>query len=226
MIGKYDPPNKAALLARFNRTPSTVELAVAAAEAQFPQKAKADDDASRAEVSEDASSQPRKRGRKPVVTPERVRIICELLAHGESEKSACIRAGIGLTAWNAAKRSDPSLRERIAEARDDWARLRHAQHAAALYESQSMRAANRKALKPQPTRQAKLVAWHLTYRVPLHFAAIPETEIREACERFSLALETWTRQERAFGLLRKVYANRAKIRGEQPPITANIIRWP
>jgi hypothetical protein len=29
---------------------------------------------------------------------------------------------------------------------------------AALYKSQSMRAANRKALKPQPTRQAKLVA--------------------------------------------------------------------
>jgi len=225
MIGKYDPPNKAALLARFNRTPSTVELAVAAAEAQFPPKAKADDDASRARVGEDASSRPRKRGRKPVVTPERVKMICGLIARGESEKSACIRAGIGLTAWNTAKRSDASLRERIAEARDDWARLRHAQHAAALYESQSMRAANRKALKPQPTHQAKLVAWHLTYRVPLHFAAIPEADIKEACERFNLSLETWTRQERAFGLLRKVYAKRAKIRGEQPPITANIIPW-
>jgi hypothetical protein len=43
---------------------------------------------------------------------------------------------------------------------------------AALYESQSMRLANRKALKPQPTGQAKLVAWHLIYRVPLHWAAI------------------------------------------------------
>ena len=215
MIGKYDPPNKAALLAQFNRTPSTVELAVAAAEAQFPPKAKADDEASRARVSEDASSQPRKRGRKPVVTPERVQMICGLLAHGESEKSACIRAGLGLTAWNTAKRSDADLRARIAEARDDWARLRHARHAAALYESQSMRAANRKALKPRPTHQAKLVAWHLTYRVPLNFAAIPETEIAQACERFNLSLETWTRQERAFGLLRKVYAKRAKIRGEQ-----------
>jgi hypothetical protein len=222
MMGKYDPPNKAALLAQFRRTPSTVELAVAAAEAQFPTKAKADDDASRARVSEDASSQPRKRGRKPVVTPERVKMICGLIAHGESEKSACIRAGIGLTAWNTAKRSDASIRARIAEARDGWARLRHARHAAALYESQSMRLANRKALKPQPTRQAKMVAWHLTYRVPLNFAAISETDIREACERFNLSLETWTRQERAFGLLKKVYAKRAKIRGEQP---TNIVLW-
>jgi hypothetical protein len=214
MMGKYDPPNKAALLAQFRRTPSTVELAVAAAEAQFPQKVKADHEPSRAGVSEDASSQPRKRGRKPVVTSQRVKIICELLAHGESEKSACIMAGIGLTAWNTAKRSDAGLRQRIAEARDQWARLRHARHAAALYESQSMRAANRKALKPRPTHQAKLVAWHLTYRVPLHFAAIPEAEIAQACERFNLSLETWTRQEHAFGLLKKVYARRAKIRGE------------
>ena len=227
MSGKYDPPNKAALLAQFRRTPSTVELAVAAAEAQFPQKVKADHEASRASVGEDASSQPRKRGRKPVVTPERVKMICELLAHGESEKSACIRAGIGLTAWNTAKRSNASLNERIAGARDEWARLRHARHAAALYESQSMREANRKALKPQPTRQAKLVAWHLTYRVPLNFAAIPETEIAQACEHFNLSLETWVRQERAFGLLRRVYANRAKIRGEQPlNATAKIIPWP
>jgi hypothetical protein len=184
MIGKYDAPNKAALLAQFRRTPSTVELAVAAAEAQFPAKVKADHETSRTGMREDASAQSRKRGRKPVVTPDRVKMICELIAHGESEKSACIRAGIGLTAWNTAKRSNASLRERIAEARDDWAQLRHARHAAALYESQSMRAANRKALKPRPTYQAKLVAWHLTYRVPLNFAAIPEADIREACERF------------------------------------------
>jgi hypothetical protein len=162
--------------------------------------------------------QPRKRGRKPVVTPERIEMICGLLAKGESEKSACIRAGIGLTAWNTAKRSNASLRQRIAEARDDWARLRHKQHAAALYESQSTRSANRKALKPQPTRQAKLVAWHLTFRVPLHFAAIPEADIKEACERFGMSLDRWQRQESAFGLLGKVYAKRAKIRGEQPAI--------
>lgn len=84
----------------------------------------------------------------------RVEMICGLLAQGESEQSACIRAGIGLTAWNTAKRSNAGLRQRIAEARDDWARLRHA---AALYESRSMRLANRKALKPEPTRQAKLL---------------------------------------------------------------------
>jgi hypothetical protein len=59
----------------------------------------------------------------------------------------------------------------------------------------------------------------------LNFVAIPETDIKETCERFNLPLETWTRQERAFGLLNKVYARRAKIRREQPPITANIISW-
>jgi hypothetical protein len=78
-----------------------------------------------------------------------------------------------------------------------------------------MRSANRKALKPQPTHQAKLVVWHLTYRVPLYWVAIPETEIASACDRFNLPLETWRRQERAFGLLQKVYAKRAAIRGQQ-----------
>jgi hypothetical protein len=40
--------------------------------------------------------------------------------------------------------------------------------------------------------------------------------LREACERFNLPLETWTRQESAFGLLKKVYARRAQLRGQQP----------
>ena len=151
----------------------------------------------------------------------RVQLICEALAHGESETAACKRAGIGLTTWSAAKRCNADLRGRVASARDDWARLRHQQHAAALYESQWMRAAGRKALKPQPTHQAKLVAWHLTYRVPLHFAAFPETEIVQACERFNLPLETWRRQERAFGLLKKVYAKRAAIRGQQQSTLAS-----
>ena len=61
------------------------------------------------------------------------------------------------------------------------------------------------------------MAWHLTYRVPLHFAAIPEADIRQACERFEMSLDTWRRQEHAFGLLKKVYAKRAKLRGEQLP---------
>jgi hypothetical protein len=38
--------------------------------------------------------------------------------------------------------------------------------------------------------------------------------IKTACERFGVSLETRQRQERAFGLLRKVYAKRAVIRGQ------------
>ena len=218
MSGKYDPPDKARLLAQFRRTPSTPELMVAAAEAKFPPKAQSEDDASRARATDEINSasapaQARKRGRKPVVTPERVQMICELLAHGETERGACIRAGIGSTAWSGAKRVDSTLRDRIASARDDWARLRHAQHAAALYESQSAREASRKALKPHPTKQANWMFWHLVARVPLNFVAIPEEEIVAACERCGMHLETWRRQERAFGLMRKVYEKRAAIRG-------------
>jgi hypothetical protein len=79
-----------------------------------------------------------------------------------------------------------------------------------------MRSANREALKPQPTHQAKLVVWYLMYCVPLYWAAIPDTEIAKACERFNLPLETWLRQERAFGLLKEVYSRRAQLRGQQP----------
>jgi hypothetical protein len=57
--------------------------------------------------------------------------------------------------------------------------------------------------------------WHLTTRVPLNIVAIPEAKIVSACERFNLPLETWRRQEGAFGLLQKVYAKRAAIRGQQ-----------
>ena len=57
-----------------------------------------------------------------------------------------------------------------------------------------LRAAARKAKRPQPTYQANLVTWHLITRVPLNFAAIPETEIKTACERFGISLETWQRQ--------------------------------
>ncbi len=46
----------------------------------------------------------------------------------------------------------------------------------------------------QPAHQAELVAWYLTFRVPLHFAAIPETEIVQAYERFNLPLDTWRRR--------------------------------
>jgi hypothetical protein len=77
--------------------------------------------------------------------------------------------------------------------------------------------ASRKAKRPQPTHQAKLVMWHLITRVPLNFAAIPETEIKAACEKFNLRLDTWHRQECAFGLLKKVYAKRSAIGGQQQP---------
>ncbi len=52
--------------------------------------------------------------------------------------------------------------------------------------------------------------------VPLHVAAITEQKINAACQRFGISLETWRLQERAFGLMRKVYAKRATIRGQQP----------
>ncbi|PYK79805.1 MAG: hypothetical protein DME37_07985 [Verrucomicrobia bacterium] len=68
------------------------------------------------------------------------------------------------------------------------------------------RAADGKALRPQPTHQAKLVMWYLMFRPPLYFAAIPEAELMQACARFNISVETWRRQERAFGLLREVYA--------------------
>jgi hypothetical protein len=176
----------------------------------FPPKVKRDDNASRATL---------RRGRKPVVTPDRVQLICQMLARGESERAGCLRAGIGLTTWSKAKRHSPELRERIASSRDEWGKLRHAQYVVALHESLVARSVTRKARKPQPTHQAKLVLWHLTTRVSLNLGAIPETEIERACERFDLPLETWRRQELAFGLMKKVYAKRAAMRGQQVQVT-------
>lgn len=227
MSGKYDPPDKPKLLVKFRRTPSTVEVAVAAAEAQHPQKQNHRDGASRASSMENSKSlahaqaramepQSNRRGRKRVVTRERVNLICEMIATGSTERAALLRAGIGSTAFSAAKRNDAELRARIAAARDEWARLRHQRHAAALFESQTFRSANRKALRPQPTRQAKAVANYLIVRVPLNYAAIPDEEIVRACELYRLPFETWVRQSKAFALMQKVYAKRAAIRGERP----------
>ena len=67
------------------------------------------------------------------------------------------------------------------------------------------------------------MVWHLTTRVRLNFVAVPETEIVLACERFNVPLDTWRRQERAFGLLRKVYAKRAGIRGQQQPTASSYL---
>jgi hypothetical protein len=201
------PENPAsAILTQRENERSNVNKVVAVTEAQFASKATAENEASRARL---------RRGRKPVVTPERINMICELLARGESERLACMRAGIGLTAWGVAKRNSVDLRERIARARDQWAQAQHARHTTALHESQAMRAANRKPPRRRPTHQANLVVWHLTTRVPLNIVAIPEAEIVRACERFNLPLKTWRRQESAFGLLKKVYSRRAQHRGQQ-----------
>ena len=53
---------------------------------------------------------------------------------------------------------------------------------------------------------------------------------RESPRLVHLPLETWRRKERTVGLLRKVYAKRAKIRGEQQatpaPTWARFQDWP
>lgn len=170
---------------------------------------------------------PRRGGRKKLATPERVAFICKLLAQGETESSACLRAGIGATAWGEAKKTNQAIQGKVDEARDAWARVRHARHVNTLRENQWDRSATRKPLRPQPTKQANMVVWHLIRRVPLHLAAIPGNEVASACERFSLHPDTWQRQEQAFGLMRKVYTQRAKIRGEQPVQIArfNLAAW-
>ncbi len=73
MSGKYDPPDKARLIAANPSISSTCELMVATAEAKFPPKAKRNDSASRAgeRCARNPAATP-KRGRKPIVTPERV----------------------------------------------------------------------------------------------------------------------------------------------------------
>jgi hypothetical protein len=84
---------------------------------------------------------------------------------------------------------------------------------------------NLKALKPRPTRQAKLLALNLTYRVPLHFAAILEADIKAACERFNLSAQPGYGKTARVPLLKRVYIKRAKLREEQLLITANTIPW-
>ena len=156
-------------------------------------------------------------GRKPVVTPARKTFICELLAKGSTEKAACLRAGIGETAWTDAKKRDADLRAMIAAARDRWADLRHRQYMAARLESQCHRSATRKALPVTPTKSARFVMWRLI-RLPLNIVVIPENEIEAACQPSGIVVDQWHRQDAAFGLMRQVYAKRAKIRGERPPV--------
>jgi hypothetical protein len=48
------------------------------------------------------------------------------------------------------------------------------------------------------------------------FLGHSSAEIANACARFNITLDSWQRQERAFGLLRKVYSKRAAMRGQRP----------
>ena len=154
-----------------------------------------------------------RRGRKTVVTPERQALICELLTKGETEEAACVRAGIGKSAWCVAKAGNADLRARIARARDVWAKVRHLRYMAARRESQWQRSATRKAAPETPTKSARFVMWRLI-RLPLNFVTIPENEMAKACEESGLTVERWRQQEAAFGLMRQVYDRRAKIRGK------------
>jgi hypothetical protein len=102
-----------------------------------------------------------------------------------------------------AKRKDASLREGIAGARDQWAQLQHARHNAALYESRAMRAANRKAIKPQPTQQAKLVAWHLTYRVRYTLPRSPKRKFPKRANASTCRSKPGGGKKAPLGCLRK-----------------------
>lgn len=231
MSGKYDPPNKAELIAQFRRTPSTAELMIADAERGLSAKEQAGSDASRARSALLSNSLTRagahtqaramspqnpKRGRKPVVTAENVEAVCKRIAEGDTEQAALLFVGIGQSTWTDAKRNSNDLQARVRAARGEWAQLRYQRHVAARYESQMARSAGLKVLKPQPIKQASLVVWHLVHRVPLNLAAIPATEITQACERFSLSADRWHRQESAFGLMKQVYDRRRQLRGYNP----------
>jgi hypothetical protein len=96
----------------------------------------------------------------------RIELICDLVSKGATEQAACIRAGISTTAWCKEKRADASLRERVSEARDSWARLKHKQYEAARQESQIARGAGQKAIPPRPTKQAKWVCRYLAVDGP------------------------------------------------------------
>lgn len=157
-----------------------------------------------------------------VATPERLQRVCKLIPEGQTEEAACICCGISNSTWNAAKRSEPDLREQIIAARDERARGQHQHYIAERYERQVARSAGRKAKPPQPTRQAKWVCHYLAVTVPLNLASIPPAEIEEACARCNLSLENWRRQERAFGLLRKIYEKRASLRGQQSVVVPSM----
>lgn len=214
--GKYDPPEKEEMLKKHPEIRVLGEVFMGPINAILTQKAKEEDGASRVRPEETTTNLQNqlKRGRKTVVTQERAAVVCEVISKGGSERAGCLKATIGSTAWNRAKRVQEGLRAKIEAARAAWAKLKYDRHINALYASQAMRSARRKALKPKRTYQAGLVMWYLTSGVPLNYAAIPESEVKAACERFGYTVEQWQRQAAAFGLWQKIYEKRAKMRGD------------
>lgn len=214
--GKYDPPNKEEILNQYPQIRTIGEIISGKPfNTVLPEKAKDGEGSSRA--SEELSSQtPIKRGRKAIVTPPRIEIVCEVLSKGGSERAACLKAGIGSTAWNHAKKTQEELRVKIVAVREVWAQLKYKRHMHALYESQSMRAATHKAKRPKPTHQAKMVMWYLTTRIPLNVVALTREQEQKACEEFNYFLDQWDRQKTAFGLMKKTYKKRAELRGQNP----------
>lgn len=223
--GKYDPPGKERIYKENLSVCYLWQVLTPPPKPQFTPFPNREDDAScaRAEETSNFQNQPTNqqsnnqimKGRKPVVTTERISIISKAISEGDTERLACLKAGIGLTAWNVAKRGNPELRNKIQASKTAWKELEYKRLQIARYETQHFRLAGKKAKRPQPTHQASMVRWHLTFRVPLNYGAIPENEIKAACERFNYTVQQWQAQANAFGLWHKIYSKRAKLRGDE-----------
>ncbi len=222
-LGKYDPPNKEEMLKNNPGASTLGDLLRPYREIRKPldyEDLAKMENLNISNQEDDASRARRKKGRKRVLTPEKIRLICKTIEEGATEKASRIKAGVSGAVFYEAKRTDVAFQQVLAEAHQRWTDLRFRRHQAALYASQSMRAAGLKAKRPTPTQQAGLVHWHLTFNVPLYFAAITREQEDEACKRFGYCLDQWDRQKEAFGLMQKIYRKRAKLRGENPQAMA------
>lgn len=157
-----------------------------------------------------------KRGRKRVLTSEKIRIICDTLGEGASERAARLLGGVCAAVFYAAKRNDPAFRKAVEEARQKWAKVRYLQHRNALEASRWLRAGRRKPKRPEPIVQAKLIVSYLIHRVSLTLASISPKEEQEACTEWNLPFDAWQRQKEAFKLMQKIYKKRAELRGQNP----------
>jgi len=120
MSGKYNPPNKAKLLAQNSRISSTVELMVAATEAQLPLTL-----ATRnlpMDSTEHAANSV-KNGAAAVGRPTKfsssvVDALCEALGDGMPIKGACVVAGISVTTLAEWREKYPQIEQLMNEARE------------------------------------------------------------------------------------------------------------